>query len=78
MLPVAMASIRPYHLQWLIMKSGLGYMPIIGLRKYKFIQFHSDLLYCIDNACEYIIFVRSLYESKIKKQATGDQYSDVI
>ena len=60
------------------MKSGLLQLPIKQLRKYKFIHFHLHLLYNIDNACEYIIFVRCLYRVKNNQQATGDQHSGVI
>ena len=61
MLPVAMAAIRPQHLQLLIMKDGSLKLPIKRLRKYKFIHVHFHLLYNIDNACGYIIFIRCLY-----------------
>ena len=60
------------------MKSGSLQLPIKQLRKYKFIYFHLHLLYNIDNACEYIIFVRYIYGVKNNQQATGDQHSDVI
>ena len=61
MLPVAMATIRLELLQGLIVKSGSFKLPIKQLKKYTFIHFHLHLLYNIDNACDYIIFVRCLY-----------------
>ena len=53
-------------------------MPLIRLRKYKFIQFHLHLHYNIFNACEYIICVRCLYWVNNNQQATGDQHFGVI
>ena len=50
------------------------------LGNYIFIKFHLQLHYNIDNACEYIIFVRCLYTIKAKsnKQTIGEQHSGVI
>ena len=47
-------------------------------RKIYFHKFHLHLLYNIDNACEYIIFVTCLYWAKYNQQATIDQHFDVI
>ena len=77
-LPVVMATIRPLHLQWLIMKSESLQLPIIRLRKHKRIHFHFHLHYNIDTHANYIIFVRCLYWVKNNQHAPGDQHSDVI
>ena len=53
-------------------------MPVIQLRKYKVVQFHSHLHNNIDNAHEYIIFVRYLYRVNDNQKATGGQHSDII
>ena len=53
-------------------------MPLIRLRKYKVAQFQLHSHYNIDNAYEYIIFVRCLYGVNNNQQATRDQYSDVM
>ena len=50
MLPVAMATIMPVHLQGLKLKGGSLKMPIIRLKKYKFVQFHLHLHYNIEKA----------------------------
>ena len=44
---------------------------------YEFIQFHLHLHNNINNACEYIKFVRCLYRGKNNQQAAGDQHSNV-
>ena len=53
-------------------------MPVILLKKYKFVQFHLLLHYNTDNACEYIIFVGCSYGVDYNQQATEDQHADVI